>query len=85
MQAWGWHADTAVHLPRLYVSGLFDKFPMLKIVTGHNGEMLSFMVERVESRLTNNWGSHVRGWLTMWAENVLVTASWMFYMAQFAD
>lgn len=46
--------------------------------------MLPFMIERIEARLTNNWGSHARGWLTVWAENVWVTTSGMFYMALFA-
>ena len=83
-QAWGWHADVAVHLLRLYASGLFDKYPKLKIVIGHMGEMLPFMVERIEARLTGNWGSMTRGFTTVWEENVWVTTSGMFYMGPFA-
>lgn len=83
-QVWGWHADVAVHLLRLYASGLFDKFPKLKIVIGHMGEMLPFMVERIQARLTGNWGSKTRGFTTVWDENVWVTTSGMFYMGPFA-
>jgi predicted TIM-barrel fold metal-dependent hydrolase len=84
-QGWGWHADVALHLLRLYSSGLFDRFPALKIVIGHNGEMLPFMIDRIEARLTNNWGSRDRGFLTVWAENVWVTTSGMFYLNPFAS
>jgi len=61
MQVWGWHADVALHLLRLYASGLFDKFPKLKLVIGHMGEMLPFMIERIEARLTQNWGQGPAG------------------------
>jgi predicted TIM-barrel fold metal-dependent hydrolase len=29
---WGWHAETAVHSLRLILSGIFDKYPNLKII-----------------------------------------------------
>ncbi|KAF7560948.1 hypothetical protein G7046_g3198 [Stylonectria norvegica] len=83
-QGWGWHADVALHVLRLYTSGLFDKFPKLKLVIGHMGEMLPFMVDRIEARLTNNWGSHKRGWRTVWNENLWITTSGMFSMGPFA-
>ncbi|KAH8892191.1 2-amino-3-carboxymuconate-6-semialdehyde decarboxylase [Thozetella sp. PMI_491] len=83
-QGWGWHADVALHVLRLYTSGLFDKFPRLKLVIGHMGEMLPFMTERIEARLTNNWGSRERGWMTVWNENLWITTSGMFTMGPFA-
>jgi gamma-resorcylate decarboxylase len=33
------------------LSGLFDRFPRLKIILGHQGEGLPFLLPRVESRL----------------------------------
>lgn len=83
-QGWGWHADVALHVIRLYASGLFDKFPRLKLVIGHMGEMLPFMVERIEARLKNNWGSRDRGWMTVWNENLWITTSGMFSLGPFA-
>lgn len=35
----GWHAECGLHILRLFASGLFDKYPKLKIVIGHMGEM----------------------------------------------
>ena len=43
---WGWHSETAIHVLRLIVSGTFDKYPGLKMIIGHMGEMLPMMMER---------------------------------------
>jgi predicted TIM-barrel fold metal-dependent hydrolase len=37
---WGWHAETAVHILRLALSGVLDRHPRLKLVIGHMGEGL---------------------------------------------
>lgn len=75
MQTWGWHADVAVHIQRLYFSGLFDKLHKLKIAIGHMGEMLPFMRDRIDMTTRNNWGAHKRGWLDVWNENLWFTTS----------
>lgn len=43
---WGWHAETAVQVLRLYIAGAFDRYPGLKVIIGHMGEMLPMMWER---------------------------------------
>jgi predicted TIM-barrel fold metal-dependent hydrolase len=48
---WGFGAETALHTLRLILSGLFDRFPRLRIILGHLGEGLPFLLPRVESRL----------------------------------
>jgi predicted TIM-barrel fold metal-dependent hydrolase len=45
---WGWHVETGMHVLRLIVSGLFDRFPALKIIIGHMGENLPFSIARAE-------------------------------------
>ena len=50
--AWGWHAETGMHSLRLIVSGLFDRFPRLKLIIGHMGETLPFMVQRLDRTMT---------------------------------
>lgn len=47
---WGWTVETATHALRLIVSGLFDRMPSLKIILGHMGEALPFMLWRFDSR-----------------------------------
>ncbi|HVB57323.1 MAG TPA: amidohydrolase family protein [Candidatus Acidoferrales bacterium] len=46
--AWGWHVETGMHCLRLIVSGLFDRFPKLKIIIGHMGEDLPYSIVRAE-------------------------------------
>lgn len=43
---WGWHSETAIHVLRLLVAGIFDTYPQLKIIIGHMGEMLPMMWDR---------------------------------------
>lgn len=45
---WGWHSETAVHILRLALSGTLDRFPKLKLVIGHMGEMLPVMLARID-------------------------------------
>lgn len=82
--ALGWHVDIAFHVVRLYASGLFDKYPKVKIIIGHMGETLPFMVDRIERMLTRRWGSKTRGFMTVWRENFWVTTSGMFELGPLA-
>ncbi len=49
---WGWHSEVAIHALRLILAGVFDRLPDLQIVIGHMGEMLPFMLDRVDKTLT---------------------------------
>lgn len=69
----GWHSDVALHFVRLFASGLFDKLPRLKIILGHMGEMLPFMLQRIS--LTSSFWGLKRDFKTVWAENVWITTS----------
>jgi uncharacterized protein len=46
---WGWHIETAVHVIRMILGGVFDQFPKLQIVVGHMGEGLPFMLPRLDN------------------------------------
>jgi len=45
---WGWHIETAVHVLRIILGGVFDHYPKLQLVIGHLGEVLPFMLPRVD-------------------------------------
>lgn len=49
--AWGWHAEVGLHVLRMVVAGVFDRHPLLRIVLGHCGEMLPFMLDRIDMLL----------------------------------
>ena len=48
---WGWHIETAVHLIRMILGGVFDQFPKLQVVVGHLGEGIPFMLPRMHRNL----------------------------------
>jgi 5-carboxyvanillate decarboxylase len=45
---YGFGVETGLHLLRLVVSGVFEKFPNLKVVVGHLGEALPFWLNRID-------------------------------------
>jgi len=51
---WSWSTDTATYMLRIILSGLLDKYPKTTIVMGHLGEMLPFIMWRLENRLAIN-------------------------------
>jgi len=44
MFAWGWHHEAGIHLLRLMLSGAFDKYPNLQVISGHWGEMIGLCI-----------------------------------------
>ncbi|MFH1491637.1 MAG: amidohydrolase family protein, partial [Pseudomonadota bacterium] len=51
----GFGADTSLHAMRLIYSGLFDRFPGLKIVLGHMGEGIPFWLYRIDFYWLKPW------------------------------
>jgi predicted TIM-barrel fold metal-dependent hydrolase len=49
---WGWHSETAMHVLRMVVGGVFEELPELKLIVGHMGEGLPFHLDRIESMLS---------------------------------
>jgi 2,3-dihydroxybenzoate decarboxylase len=44
----GFGVDTGLHLLRLIVMGVFDRFPRLKLIVGHGGEALPYWAYRLD-------------------------------------
>lgn len=47
---WGWGVETGSHALRLVFSGVFERFPKAKLILGHLGETLPFLLWRIDSR-----------------------------------
>jgi 2,3-dihydroxybenzoate decarboxylase len=47
---WEWGFETGSHALRLVFSGLFDRFPRAKVMLGHLGETLPYLLWRFDSR-----------------------------------
>lgn len=74
---WGWGFETGSHALRLVVGGHFDRFPRTRLMLGHLGETLPFLLWRLDSRakfqglkLDKAPSQYIR-------QNILVTTSGM--------
>lgn len=47
----GWHLDSGIAMLRLIASGIFDKLPNLKLISGHWGELVPFFLNRLDDQL----------------------------------
>jgi uncharacterized protein len=47
----GWHFETGLHLLRMVLSGVFERHPRLRVIVGHMGELLPFMLQRIDDNL----------------------------------
>ena len=50
--AWGFTVETATQAIRMVLCGIFDKYPNLKIIIGHLGETLPFLLWRIDQSLS---------------------------------
>lgn len=71
---WGWHSEVGLHIVRLHAAGVFDKFPKLKLIVGHFGEMIPFMLQRIQDRELM-MGKRERCFTQVWNENIWITTS----------
>ena len=78
MSAWGWHVDVGLHVLRLYSAGLFDRFPNLKLIIGHNGEGLPMFLDRIDSRLREDATFN-----RVWEKNIWCTTSGFYTVRHF--
>jgi predicted TIM-barrel fold metal-dependent hydrolase len=76
---WGWHSETALHVLRLLFSGIFDRYPGLKLIIGHMGEMLPMMMARSERAFKpGNGGANQRTLTDTFHQQVHITTSGFF-------
>jgi 2,3-dihydroxybenzoate decarboxylase len=47
---WEWGFETGSHMLRLIFGGVFDRFPRVRIILGHLGETLPYLLWRFDSR-----------------------------------
>jgi 2,3-dihydroxybenzoate decarboxylase len=74
--AWGYTIDTASQALRMILSGMFQEYPNLKIILGHMGEALPFLVDRVDEAI--NRGPKKIPFKRIFSENFYVTCSGHF-------
>ena len=82
---WGWHIETAVHLIRMILGGVFDRYPRLQIVIGHLGEGIPFMLPRLNKNLPTELTKLARPLGAYLRENVHYTFGGFNFAATFLD
>jgi predicted TIM-barrel fold metal-dependent hydrolase len=76
---WEWHSETAIHVLRLIIAGTFDRYPKLKLIIGHMGEMLPMMMVRCDSQFKpEKVGINQRSIIDTLREQVFITTSGIF-------
>jgi 2,3-dihydroxybenzoate decarboxylase len=76
--AWGYTVETATLGIRMVLSGVFDKYPKLKVILGHLGETLPFLVWRVDQALARPGGQRSLSFRDTFCNNFYITTSGNF-------
>ena len=58
--AWGFTIDTANQVVRMILSGMFAAYPDLKLIVGHLGEGIPFLVDRIDEALSRPGNKPIR-------------------------
>jgi predicted TIM-barrel fold metal-dependent hydrolase len=82
---WGWHIETATHLIRMILGGVFDRYPKLQVVVGHLGEGIPFMLPRLNKNLPVEMTGLARPLGAYLRENVYYTVAGFNFPATFLD
>lgn len=87
--SWGYGVEAGTNVVRLMAAGVFDRYPHLRVVVGHLGEAIHFLLDRMDNRYA--WESAVFGLSNLERrpseyvkQNLFVTSSGMNYAAPMA-
>ena len=72
---YGWHAEAGIQLVRMILSGIFDKLPNLKFISGHWGETIPAFLERMNSILDQEITHLDKTFIEYYKEHVYLTPS----------
>lgn len=82
MHGWGWHNEAGVQVLRVILSGTLDRFPGLRLIAGHWGEMVPFFLSRLDQSLPQEVTGLSRTITDTFRAQVYVTPSGMFDLPQ---
>lgn len=74
---WGFTVETATQAIRLVLSGVFEAFPKLKMILGHMGEALPFLLWRIDSAFARP-GNKKIAFRDVFSEHFYITTSGNF-------
>ena len=80
---WGWHNEAGVHVIRMMLAGIFDKYPNLQVISGHWGEMVPFYLQRMDDCMPQGVTNLTRTLTETYRQHVYVTPSGMLNLPHF--
>lgn len=83
MFAWGWHNEAGIQVVRMLLSGVFDRYPGLQVISGHWGEMVPFFLQRLEDSIPQEASGLTRPIVQTYREHVYVSPSGMLTLPHF--
>ena len=82
--AWGFGIETATAALRMVLSGVFDKYPNLKIILGHLGEGIPFQLHRMSESLSHVGAASKRPNAMTWFRDVFCDRFWITTSGNFS-
>jgi predicted TIM-barrel fold metal-dependent hydrolase len=83
MFGWGWHHEAGIQVIRLLLSGKFERYPDLQVISGHWGEMVPFYLQRMDDTIPKQATRLSRSITETYKAHVYVTPSGMFNLPHF--
>ncbi len=80
---WGWHNEAGIQVIRMILSGVFDRFPELRVISGHWGEMVPFYLQRMDDAMPREITGLSRTITDTYVSHVYVTPSGMLNLPHF--
>lgn len=74
----GWHLEAGMQVIRMILAGVFEKFPTLKVISGHWGEIVPYYLPRLDQMLPPAVTGLPEKFSTYYKRNVWVTPSGVY-------
>ena len=76
--AWGYTVDAGTQGVRLVLSGVFEKYPKLKVILGHLGESIPFQLWRLDAAFNRPGQGRAVAFREIFTRNFWITTSGFF-------
>lgn len=74
----GWHLEAGIQVIRMILSGVFVKFPTLKVISGHWGELVPYYLSRFDHMFPPSMTGLPENFSFYYKRNVWVTPSGIY-------
>ncbi|MBD5356925.1 MAG: amidohydrolase [Bacteroides sp.] len=75
---YGWHFEAGLQVIRMILSGVFEKYPKLKVISGHWGEMVPYYLPRLDQMFSSAVTGLKEVFSFYYKRNVYVTPSGLY-------